>query len=172
MEAASGEGEKKKRERKKRPGASSSKEIPKTSLEAKASAPKPGAVAEEVPVRYEGCGPFRRAVVDAPLSDAKRETRDVLFALFFVAWAIGDLVIAIIGFKTGAPQALIYGACATRRPCGAPRFCARSPRSAHALLGCTLRGAGLDYAGGVCGRNNPVRYCGPERPKAAMQRGA
>ena len=119
------EGEKEKRVKKKRPARAESKDkvIPPTAIDA-APAAKAAPVAEELPVRYEGCGPCRRAVPDVPLSDSGRSSRDLLFALFFVAWAIGDLVIAIIGFKTGAPQALVYG---------------------------------LDYSGGVCGRNNPVR---------------
>ena len=101
-----------KRVKKKRPAKGDSskdggKKIPPTSPEA--AAPKPGPVAEAGPMRYEGCGPCRRAVPDVPLSDAGRSSRDLLFLLFFVLWAIGDLVIAIIGFKTGSPQALIYG---------------------------------------------------------------
>ena len=123
MDGKAAEGEKQ-RVKKKRPARAESKEkIPPTAIDA-APAAKPAPVAEEGPVRYEGCGPCKRAVPDVPLSDAGRTSRDLLFLVFFVAWSIGDLVLAIVGFKTGSPQTLIYG---------------------------------LDFDGGVCGRNNPVR---------------
>ena len=142
-----------KRVKKKRPvkgdsGKDGGKKIPPTSPEA--AAPKPGPVAEEGPMRYEGCGPCRRAVPDVPLSDAGRSSRDLLFLLFFVLWAIGDLVIAIIGFKTGSPQALIYGldyagnVCgrknAVRAPMRALRCCRawRSARYARATASATI----------------------------------
>jgi hypothetical protein len=78
---------KKKRVTKKRPaktdsGKDGGKKIPPTGPEA--AAPKPGPVAEEGPVRYEGCGPCRRAVPDVPLSDAGRSSRDLLFLLFLL----------------------------------------------------------------------------------------
>ena len=134
-DAKAAEGEK--RVKKKRPaktdsGKDGGKKIPPTGPEA--AAPKPGPVAEEGPVRYEGCGPCRRAVPDVPLSDAGRSSRDLLFLLFFVLWAIGDLVISIIGFKTGSPQALIYGLDFAGNVCGrknAVRALA-APRAAHA----------------------------------------
>lgn len=110
---AKAEGEKKK---KKRPARAESKDkIPPTKLDAAAAKPAPVA---EVPVRYEGCGPCKRAVPDVPLSDAGRTSRDLLFALFFVAWSIGDLVIAIVGFQQGSPQALIYGLDYAGNVCG------------------------------------------------------
>jgi hypothetical protein len=66
----------------------------------------------------EGCGPCKRAVPDVPLSDAGRTSRDVLCAAFFIAFAIGDLVIALIGFQQGQPQALIYGLDYAGNVCG------------------------------------------------------
>ena len=76
MEDGKAEGEKKKKKPKR---AESKDKIPPTKLDAGA---KPAPVAE-VPVRYEGCGPCKRAVPDVPLSDAGRTSRDLLFALFF-----------------------------------------------------------------------------------------
>ena len=119
---AKAEGEKRKK-RPKRGSESSKDKIPPTKLD---GAAKPAPVAE-VPVRYEGCGPCKRAVPDVPLSDAGRTSRDVLFALFFILWSIGDLVIAIVGFQQGSPQALIYGLDYAGNVCGrkAVRECSR-----------------------------------------------
>lgn len=111
MEDGKAEGEKKKKKPKR---AESKDKIPPTKLDAGA---KPAPVAE-VPVRYEGCGPCKRAVPDVPLSDAGRTSRDLLFALFFILWSIGDLVIAIVGFQQGSPQALIYGLDFAGNVCG------------------------------------------------------
>jgi hypothetical protein len=96
------------------------KKIPSTPVDAGASeAPAAAAGGEPAgPVRMEGCGPCKRAVPDVPLSDAGRTSRDLLCAAFFIAFAIGDLVIALIGFQQGQPQALIYGLDYAGNVCG------------------------------------------------------
>jgi hypothetical protein len=100
------------------------KKIPTTTVEeapaaANASATKGNKADEYVgPMRMEGCGPCKRSVPDVPLSDAGRSPRDILCALFFLCFCIGDLVIALVGFSQGQPSALIYGLDFDGQVCG------------------------------------------------------
>ena len=114
---APSDGSKRKKRRPKPSASKSADVIPPTALEAPAAA-APAAAASSGPVRYEGCGPCKRAVADVPLSDGGRTSRDVLCLVFFVLWAIGDLIICIVGFKQGQPEALIYGLDYSGQVCG------------------------------------------------------